>query len=358
MSQYVKEHIFMSARTFSFTLNSAMTRTFIAVVASSLAFASSAAGATATLYAKGIFATPEPTFGGAGESIITQPGGGIYHGTHFWLADGIAGLVRLNVPGLPGQNTETYEGYAAGGSYGQVAYDVVHDAFYVADQTSRKSLGIVRLSFAPNEQLSNACFIAPSLGGRRPSAVALGPDGNLYAGFLTSGDIVKLSVGALTPPPGCPLPVPAITIGKSVKGGRVNGLTFVGGDLYIAGKDGLTKIVNAAACTGGCVSQTVAGSAANVGHFGIWSDGADTIYYLRDANVMVYRLSTGVHQVFANSGSLPDGTVTSFSFVGGNSNLLTQDAYGNLWVGDDTSDGAGNASGRIWFIAAGQPPLQ
>lgn len=45
-------------------------------------------------------------------------------------------------------------------------------------------------------------------------------------------------------------------------------------------------------------------------------------------------------------------------FVGGKSNLLTQEIYGNLWVGDDTSDGVGNATGRVWFIAAGQGPVQ
>ena len=344
---------------FPFPLISTLTRSATAV-AMSLAFALSATGATATLYTKGIFATPEPTNGGPGQNIVSQPGGGIYHGTHFWLADGISGLVRLNAdPNIPGNATQSYEGFVTGGSYAQIASDVVHDAIYVADQSSRNSAGIVRLSFTDNEQVSNACFVARSLGGRRPSAVALGADGNLYAGFLTSGDIVKLPVGALTPAPGCPLPAPAvITIGKSLKGGRVNGLAFVGNDLYIAGKDGLTKIADAASCTGGCLSQTVAGSASNVGHFGIWSDRADSIYYLRDTNVMVYHLSTGVHQVFANSGRLPDGTITPFSFVGGQSNLLTQDAYGNLWVGDDTSDGKGNATGRVWFISALQPPVQ
>ena len=335
--------------------NSTRVQVLCGVLLSISTLASPAAGASATLYAKGIFATPEPTNGGV-VNIITQPGGGIYHGTHFWLADGISGFVRLQPDTFdPSQITQTYAGYAAGGSYGQVAYDAAHDALYIADQGS-KSVGILRLSFAPNEQASNACFIAPSLNGRRPSAVALGPDGNLYVGFLTTGDIVRLPVSAMVAPPACQVP-PVATIGKSIKGGRVNGLAFIGLDLYIAGKDGLTKIPNATSCLSGCVSQVVPGSA-NTGHFGIWADGIDTVYYLRDANVMRYRVSTGVHQVFANSGNLADGTATSFMFVGGKSNLLTQDIYGNLWVGDDTSDGVGNATGRVWFIQAGQPPLQ
>jgi hypothetical protein len=338
------------------THGSARVPTFVSLLISFAALGSTAAGANATLYTKGLFATPEPSTGGLGANIISQPGGGIYHGSHFWLADGIAGFIRLDPTDFgPSLVNQTYAGYAASGSYAQVAYDSVHDAIYVADQSTKHGVGIVRLSFAANEQVSNACFVAPSLSGRRPSAAALGPDGNLYVGFLTSGDIVRLPVSTILAPPGCQVP-PVVTIGKSIKGGRVNGLAFVGGDLYVAGKDGLTKIPNAASCLSGCVSQVVPGSA-NAGHFGIWADGIDTVYYLRDANVMRYRISTGVHEVFASSGSLPDGTVTSFMFVGGQSNLITQDIYGNLWVGDDTSDGAGNATGRVWFIAAGQAPL-
>jgi hypothetical protein len=42
-----------------------------------------------------------------------------------------------------------------------------------------------------------------------------------------------------------------------------------------------------------------------------------------------------------------------FAFVGGRSNLLQLDRLGNLWIGDDTSDGAANFTGRIWFISSG-----
>jgi hypothetical protein len=92
----------------------------------------------------------------------------------------------------------------------------------------------------------------------------------------------------------------------------VNGLAFIGSGLLIAGKDGLTKIPYATSCLSGCVSQAVPGSAPNVGHFGIWADGIDTAYYLRDANVLRYTVSTGAHVVFANS-------LTPFAFVGGKS---------------------------------------
>lgn len=324
------------------------------LIACLLAMASQAAAATATLYTKGIYATPEPSNGGPGATIVSQPGGGIYNGSHFWLADGISAIVRLDPdPSGAGYATETYAGYAAGGSYAQIAPDPVHNGFYVADQSSKHSVGILRLTFAANEQVGSPCQIAPSLGGRRPSAVALGPDGNLYVGFLTSGDILRLAVATTAAPPACQMPV-ATTIGKSIFGGRVNGLAFVGSDLYLAGKDGLTRIPNATLCLSGCLSQAVPGSAAKVNHAGIWADGINTVYYLRDNNVMSYSVSSGIHQVYASTGTLADGTVCTFAFVGGQSNLLTRDLYGNVWVGDDTSDGTGNAAGRVWFIAAGQ----
>jgi hypothetical protein len=49
----------------------------------------------------------------------------------------------------------------------------------------------------------------------------------------------------------------------------------------------------------------------------------------------------------------PNGTVLPFAFVGGHSNLLQLDRLGNLWIGDDSSDGAFNFSGRVWYISAG-----
>jgi hypothetical protein len=38
--------------------------------------------------------------------------------------------------------------------------------------------------------------------------------------------------------------------------------------------------------------------------------------------------------------------------VGGHSNLLQLDGQGNLWIGDDISDGLLNFDGRIWYLSA------
>jgi hypothetical protein len=47
------------------------------------------------------------------------------------------------------------------------------------------------------------------------------------------------------------------------------------------------------------------------------------------------------------------GAPLTFALVGGNGNLVMLDRLGNLWIGDDTSDGVANFSGRIWYISAG-----
>lgn len=47
------------------------------------------------------------------------------------------------------------------------------------------------------------------------------------------------------------------------------------------------------------------------------------------------------------------GAPITFAFAGGHSNLLQLDRLGNLWIGDDSSDGTFNFTGRIWYISAG-----
>jgi ligand-binding sensor domain-containing protein len=43
---------------------------------------------------------------------------------------------------------------------------------------------------------------------------------------------------------------------------------------------------------------------------------------------------------------------TGFAFVGGHTNALTLDGFGNLWIGDDPTDGLFNFSGRLSRIPA------
>jgi hypothetical protein len=59
-------------------------------------------------------------------------------------------------------------------------------------------------------------------------------------------------------------------------------------------------------------------------------------------------------QLIATGGLDPNTNARlTFAFVGGNSNLTQLDRLGNLWIGDDVSDGNLNFQGRIWYIPAG-----
>jgi hypothetical protein len=43
---------------------------------------------------------------------------------------------------------------------------------------------------------------------------------------------------------------------------------------------------------------------------------------------------------------------SGFAFVGGHTNTLTLDGFGNLWIGDDITDGSLNFTGRPWRVPA------
>src|SRR5262249_2869456 len=108
-----------------------------------------------------------------------------------------------------------------------------------ATATSQGQLG------GPNQVAPNAGF-----GGNQPTAVAVGPDGKLYVGFLKNGDIVGVRNPQL---PTSDATQVAQKIGGTPNGRPVRALAFVGNDLYIGTSDSLSVIKNAtsAACTGG-----------------------------------------------------------------------------------------------------------
>jgi len=94
---------------------------------------------------------------------------------------------------------------------------------------------------------------------------------------------------------------------------------------------------------------------AGAAHVGITSDGINRLYMaVNGVGVVRYTLSTKVSQVISTGGADPNtGLALTFAFVGGDSNLMMLDRLGNLWIGDDISDGRANFSGRIWSISAG-----
>jgi len=245
---------------------------------------------------------------------------------------------------------------------GQVAYDgnqTVYIAAYDHQKGQPGSLdmpGVWRASIDPaTGQITPGALLVPKFGlaGNLPTAVALGPDGNLYVGFLKNGNVVRILNPTLDP--SSPSQI-VQSVGGSPNGRPIRGLAFVGADLYVASTGGLSVIRNAIspACQGGCNGVVVADGFNGVNHVGITTDAINRLYLAIDGHgVWRYTISSGAMQLVSTGGIDGNtGGVDPYAFVGGNSNLMMLDRLGNLWVGDDVSDGAANFSGRIWYISA------
>lgn len=352
------------------------------------------AGVVAGLVLKVATGSIVPTYAASGTLFgvnVTGPAGGALVDGHFWVSDHSGAFCRMDLnqnPAPPGVYAESicYIGALPGAQdkpnqMGQPSWDASHNLVYVPDYKSN-SLGVWRFSYSPSTQtmVGYPAVIAPNqgLGGLRPDATVLGPDGNLYVGSLNTGDIKRV-----TNPAGDSSTQTVQTIGKSSLGKRVFGLAFVGNDLYLAETNGLTVIRNATSpnCTGGCQAVRVAGTP-NLETDAVVASGADTVYYAQANSVYRYTMSTGAVVVYANAGTLtPDqvalvaqnpnasnyawgmncnGATCPFAFPSGEPSGLSLDSQGNLYVGDDPGLAAGlvgGPRGRVWMIPAGSAPL-
>ncbi len=321
-----------------------------------------------------------------GQTIAPNtPGGMVLIGSDIWYGDGAQGLRHLT-PADPTNADPVNSGtlvfdidqtHSVGGGglcfpfcqIGQIAYDG-NTNVYVAAYDHQKGGGGAATTFPgvwrltptlpvqPNLSVWNsATLIAPNAGlaGNQPTAVALGPDGKLYVGFLKNGDIVRISNPQLINSDATQV---VQKIGSTPNGRTVRSLTFVGPDLYIGTSDSLARISNAISpsCTGGCNGVALADGFGGSDHVGLATDGINRIYMaINGRGVMRYSIQSNTTSVVSTSGLSPTlQAPVPYAFVGGHSTLMYLDRLGNLWIGDDTSDGAANFSGRIWYISASQ----
>jgi hypothetical protein len=309
------------------------------------------------------------------------PGGGVVVGQNLYTGDGANGF-RHWKPADPSNPDpvnggilvfDDNQGFSLGGSelcvlfcqVGQIAYDgnrTVYLASYDHAKGQPFSLtqpGVWRIDVDPVAGfVTPGARLAPNQGlqGNQPTSIALGPDGNLYIGFLKNGNIVRL-----LDPTGDPND-PAVSkiqivqsVGTAPNGRPVRSVAFVGPDLYLGTTDGLSVIRNAVSpqCLGGCNGVPVADGFAGVAHVGLTSVGANTLYLsINGSGVWRYTISTQTTTLIATGGIDGTGAAAPFAFVGGHSNLLQLDGQGNLWIGDDVSDGLRNFDGRIWYLSA------
>ena len=326
-----------------------------AILAAGYPASARAAGAQAELRSA---ATLLPQ-GLAGAAAPTAPAGAIVAGSQPWICDASRGLTPLVSVG-PGA-IDPVLAVSTGGirlpispttlpaTCGQMAADsngnvYVTQAIVDTRVTPSASRGILRAAIDPSTGaiVGTPLYIATAAGldGDQPTAAAIGPDGNLYVAFLKNGNIKRI----VNPASGTTQVVQGV--GGTPNGHPGRALAFVGTDLYIGSADAFSVIRGAtsAACTGGCNAVPIADGFTGVPHVGVASDGVDTVYFAVGTYNQVWRFtpSTGLF-AFVSQG---------FAFVGAKTNLLTLDALGTLWIGDDVSNGTAIGAGRIWTIAA------
>ena len=311
------------------------------------------------------------------------PGGGVVVGSFFYATDQVNGF-RHYLPADPTNpdpinsgiltfDNNLNDGMSLGGAAvcipfcktAQVAYDGNQTVWVTAYDQQKGQPGSVtfpgvhRLLIDP--LLGQVSWMGPiaqngGLGGNQPVAVALGPDGKLYVGFQKNGNVVRVTnPSAFNGDPNNPQIVQSV--GVSPNGRPIRSLAFVGPNLYLATSDGLSVINNAVAatCTGGCNAVPVSDGFSGVDHVGLVSDGLNRLYMSINGQG-VFRFTINPHSttLISTGGTAPDGTVLTYAFVGGHTNLLFLDRLGDLWVGDDIGDGRLNFQGRIFYISAGQ----
>jgi hypothetical protein len=303
------------------------------------------------------------------------PGGGVVIGRNLYTGDAAQGFRHWKpaVPNNPdpiNNGTLVFDstlGFSLGGGtlclpfcqVGQIAFDGNQTAYLTAYDHAKGNgatfPGVWRVSVDPaSGELASEAQLVPNAGlaGNNPTAIALGPDGNLYVGFLKNGSVVRIVNPTLNPPN----PAQVVqSVGTSPNGRPIRGLAFVGRDLYLAHSQGLAVIRNAVSsqCLGGCNGVPVSDGFNGLAHVGITTDGINRLYLSINNEVWRYTISSGATTLVSTGGDDPNtGRPLTFLFVNGHTNLLQLDRLGNLWIGDDTSDGQRNFSGRIWYISA------
>jgi hypothetical protein len=298
----------------------------------------------------------------------SAPAGGATVGTQPYIcdaADGVAPLIAMDASldpvlevGSAGLHLPILGNFAPA-SCGQIAYDGNANLYIaqgvLASNTAAAAAGILRQGVDPatGALTGSAAVIAANsgLGGNQPTALAIGPDGNLYFGNLKNGDIKRI----INPGTGTTQVVQSV--GRTPNGRPMRSMAFWGADLYLGSSDSLSVITGATnpLCTGGCNAAVISDGFSGVPHVGMAADGTSVFFAVSGSANQVWRYTPTTLQfalVASGGADAAGGNASSFSFVDAKTNQLDLDASGNLWIGDDTSKGAAFNAGRVWMISS------
>ena len=310
----------------------------------------------------------------------TAPAGAVSVGQQTWVCDATEGLAPVIAAGsflaigaqgnikLPISATTTPAtcGQTALGNDG---FAYVTQAVVDTRNTPSTARGILRVPLQAGADLPQglATYIATTAGldGNQPTAAAIGPDGNLYVGFLKNGNVKRI----VNPESGTTQVVQSV--GNTPQGYPARAFAFVGADLYIASAEAFSVIKNATSpsCTGGCNAVALGDGFSGIAHPGLTSDGTGTVYFSVAApfaggnQVWRYKPTpssigaandfTGNYTFVSAGGVDPNGaSASNFAFNAAKTNLLALDPSGTLWIGDDPSGVGAAGAGRLWTIGA------
>jgi hypothetical protein len=284
---------------------------------------------------------------------LTGPGGGAVIGGAVWVADARLGFVRMepvdsaNPAGMLRPSAQSIPVTVGG----QVCTDGGQHV-YVMD-ASNKTGGVVRVDLdAAGSAITGYYRFGKNLGitGSRPTACAVGPDGNLYIGFRDNGDIRRITN------PTASTPVQAMSnVGKVAD--KVRGLGFIGPDLYVGTKKGPAVIPNAAGCSN--CSGEFALWAFSEPALGMATDGVRR--RLSPASSGVYGVSqgpgfgclcgfTGLGRTPEKPGPTSDNLERMVFFSGRTALIFIDPATDTLWMADDPSDAVTPGKARLWSM--------
>jgi uncharacterized repeat protein (TIGR01451 family) len=342
--------------------------TISVLLAASLAGAQTAPTASNTLLATG-FTLPYGAQVLNGAAVNPATGKPV---RHLWTAD-TGGLCRLDpdvdAGGPFSVNLATCITTVAGTAFtpGRLAYDPLTSTIYAVSDAN--GAPVARYHLQPDGDAgqglvsTTAEFLGDGggcgLGGNFPWALALGPDGDLYVTFKTSGNLVRV-----ISPESATVPCSNVqVIGSTPDGKRGLAIAFAGHNLWSADTRGLFWVQNADQCFtpannfSPCRGVTILGTIIP----GVFAMTSDQAYPATNGNTLY--ISPAQNNIFKLSGvSSSTGAVTLDNNYANNFLFLISVAIDTsdpanpvLYVGDDPGQELAVAGGGRYYAVSTTP---
>ena len=273
-------------------------------------------------------------------SGLTTPKGALWMGNHLWVLDHALGFCKVD-PILPPPSLTACAGLTAATVPGQPAFDKVNNLLYIPD-TIATGNGIQLLAFDPVLEtlgLPKAVVKAASLppvagaGATGPTALAFGPDGQLYIAMGGTSKILRLTAPSA--------PTHVISVIGAMNAAGAGNLAFYKGDLYDVETASVSIMRNATLCQGACTAHSLV--APLVTPASVASDG--NFIYIGDARqVWKYDLAANTLTNLADLGIAPTFVTSPFAGIGG----LAIDPLGQVYAADQ---------GPVWQISFIKPTI-